>query len=1217
MSVKILDGAMGTMIQRYGLTEKDFGKGREGCNDVLVLTRPDVISEIHQEYIRAGADIIETDSFNANAISLEEYGLQSEVGEINRAAARLARAAADEAPERRKVMVAGSMGPSNVALSLPEVAGARGVDFDVMRSVYAEQAAALIEGGVDLLLLETIFDTLNAKAAIAGIEDAFDAVGKRIPLMISVTLTEQGRTLSGQNLEAFIASIRHARPWSVGMNCGFGAEQMGDWLKALQPLRREGILISLHPNAGLPDELGNYTETPETMAATMGDYIRRGLIDIAGGCCGTTPAHIAAIAMAAKEAEESKESKVASDAEVLSHDSKSPDEQSISLYAGLEPCIQDGFLKVGERCNVAGSRKFLRLVNEGNLAEALEIAATQIDKGAAVLDINMDDAMLDAPAEMERFVRLLGQDGRTARVPLMIDSSDMEVIRRALCHIQGRPIVNSISLKEGEEKFLANAREIRRLGAAVVVMAFDEKGQATDLQRRVEICSRAYRLLTDEVGYRGEEIIFDPNILTIATGMPEHDRYALDFLDAVEWIKKNLPGAKVSGGVSNLSFAFRGNNRLREAMHSIFIDDAIARGMDMAIVNPSIKIGDEANISSDLKEAVNDVIFMRREDATERLLEIAAKMKAEDDARKAAKAAAAGGGPAISRPTVSDKAAAASIEDKIERGMPDGIEPLLDEALAEEGSAMGVVNNRLMTAMKRVGDEFGAGRMFLPQVVRAAGVMKRAIDHLTPHITAEAERLAAEKNSAAGADGNRSATRAGEPFVIATVRGDVHDIGKNIVGVILKCGGFDVIDLGVMVEEEKILEALRESGAKFLGLSGLITPSLNEMQKVASMLEREGMTDVTLCVGGATTSDLHTAVKIAPLFSGLTLHTRDAAALPVVANRLADPEKAEAARSEMREEEERIRTEYANRQNIQKAARENDKTPFIAGSGNSAGSDGKGRGHGVGCPCCSSPSRVSQPMPTPKEAGIRTLRISIEDAEKHLNWKPFLHTWRLAPSLIDKIGKVKADDPDAPAGLAEAERLMRDAGRMLDILRSGEDASLTARAGVVAAHSEGDSIVIEDGKEKIQLATPRKEGMPRLALADFIAGTDDWIGLFAVTAKEIIEKGERMIARGQMPEELSGEYGKLLLHSLSDRLVEAATEEAHRIVHEDLWNLTTPQSIRPAIGYAALPDQRSVFLLDRLLNYAEIGITLTENGALAPSSTTTGLIFAAPSARYF
>lgn len=1153
MKEMILDGAMGTMIQRYSLTEADFGKGRVGCNDVLSLTRPDVISEIHKAYIAAGADLIETNSFNANSISLEEYGLQDSVRAINIAAARLAREAADSELSR-KVMVVGSMGPSNVALSLPEVAGARGVDFDIMRHAYAQQASALIEGGVDILLLETIFDTLNAKAAIAGIEDAFDSLSKRLPLMISVTLTEQGRTLSGQTIEAFMAAIRHSRSWSFGMNCGFGPERMAEWLPEIQRMRGDGALISLHPNAGLPDELGNYNQTPRQFAETMHGYIRRGLIDIAGGCCGTTPEHIAALSQ-------------------LCNVDELPDkthyDTDIPLYSGLKRCRNKGFIKVGERCNVAGSRKFLRLVSEGKLNEALDIGASQIEKRAEILDINMDDAMLDSPVEMERFVRMLGQDGRTANVPLMIDSSDMEVIRRALKHIQGRPIVNSISLKEGEEKFIEHARELHRLGAAVVVMAFDEKGQATTLERRIEICRRAYELLTERVGFRGEEIIFDPNILTIATGMPEHDRYALDFLEAVGWIKRHLPGAKVSGGVSNLSFAFRGNNRLREAMHSIFLRHAIDRGMDMAIVNPSIKI-DEKDIDAiplRVREAIEDVIFMRRPDATERLLEIAAEIKAEDDAGKGVKASTG----QLSAHGAGSKSSADTIESRIEHGMGEGIEELLERALQEEGSAMKVVNNRLMTAMKRVGDEFGAGRMFLPQVVRSASVMKRSIDFLTPFISRESKH-------SGGVD-------SGMPFVLATVKGDVHDIGKNIVAVILKCGGFDVIDLGVMVEEDKILKALRESGAKFLGLSGLITPSLKEMQRIAEMLEREGLKDVTLCIGGATTSELHTAVRIAPLFSGITLHTRDAAMLPVITSRIADPVQKMQTEAEIRDGQRRIRREYS------------------AKSNSADGDNSNYSPYGL---------RLSEsPMPAPKVEGIRDLEVRIAEVRPLINWRAFLHTWRMSPNLANPDYEADAQARE------ESDRLLRDAERLIEILSRDDDAVLTARAGVVKARRGEDAIFIEADGGMINLPTPRKEGKTSPALSDFIAKESDWIGLFAVTAKKIIEKGEKLLREETLPDDLKGEYGHLLLQSIADRLVEAATEVVHTRVHEDLWGLSTPRGIRPAIGYSCLPDQSAVFLTDKILDYSRLGVSLTENGALAPSSTTTGLIIASPIARYF
>lgn len=1172
--VLILDGAMGTMIQRYNLSESDF-RGTitvaqevklKGCNDLLSLTRPDVVREIHRAYIEAGADIIETNSFNANAISMAEYGLGHLVPEINRAATALARMEADEEMRRsgRRVWVAGSVGPSNVALS---IAGAGGdVTFDMMEEAIYDQCVALIEGGVDIILLETIFDTLNAKAAIAAARRAIAESGRELPLMLSVTLTQQGRTLSGQTIGAFLASVAHAGATSIGLNCGFGAEGMAPWLEQLQNFPG---FVSLHPNAGLPDELGRYTESPATMAATMRRYLERGRLNIAGGCCGTTPDHIRAIAEVARGAEPR----------------RVPCESDDTLrLSGLEECRispDGGFIKVGERCNVAGSRKFLRLVNEGNLPEALEVAAAQVGKGAAVLDVNMDDAMLDAPAEMEKFVTLLGADSTTSPLPVMIDSSDMEVIRRAMRRIQGRPIVNSISLKGGEEAFLDHAREIRRYGGAVVVMAFDEKGQATTLERRIEICSRAYRLLTEQCGYAGHDIVFDPNVLTIATGVAEHDRYALDFLDAVEWIKRNLPGAKVSGGVSNLSFAFRGHDRLREAMHAVFLEHAIARGMDMAIVNPSTPT-DASQIAPDLREAIEDLIFCRRADATDRLLDFAAQMKGEAERRKA---------EAAGRPAAPKRSSASrpSIGSLVEKGIDTGLIPLLDEALANAGSAMEVVKGPLMEAMQRVGDEFGAGRMFLPQVVRSASVMKSAIEYLTPLIEAENSR---SDNSGAG----------GEKFLIATVKGDVHDIGKNIVGVILRCSGFEVIDLGVMVEPERIIEEVRSSGVRFVGLSGLITPSLSEMCEVASGLEAEGLHDVNLFVGGATTSDLHTAVKIAPLFGGLTLHTRDAAQLPPLAAALADPARRAVEAPRLQESQQRLRDEYAAKQ---------ERRNSTAGAAESAASG------------MASPQRVITPMPSPAQPGTTDLQVAIRDIEPLINWRAFLHTWRISPSLAeealraphhaagcpcgcDHAAHKDGETPSAPE-LTEARRLIADARAMLAEL---DEAGVTiqARVALLPARREGDDIKITSPEgEVVTVPTLRNEAAPQIAMSDFLAEENDWIGLFVVTARPVAEAIEA-------PE---GSYREMLRHSLSDRLVEGATEWMHTYEHATLHGLTSPRGIRPAIGYPSLPDQSLVFLTDRLLHYSDLRVELTSNGALSPSATTTGMIFAAPQARYF
>lgn len=1166
--VLILDGAMGTMIQRHNLSESDFrgslkvapGVKLKGCNDLLSITRPDVVRCIHRAYIEAGADIIETNSFNANAISMAEYGLVDMVEEINRAAATLARMEADMELSRsgRKIWVAGSVGPSNVALS---IAGAAGdVNFDMMEEAMSHQCAALIEGGADIILLETIFDTLNAKAAIAGARQAIAASGREIPLMLSVTLTQQGRTLSGQTVEAFLASVAHAGAVSVGLNCGFGAEGMAPWLDKLQKFTG---FVSLHPNAGLPDELGRYTESPATMAATMSRYLEAGLLNIAGGCCGTTPEHIRAIAEAARTASP----RLCPEAS-----------EDILHLAGLEECLispQQGFIKVGERCNVAGSRKFLRLVNEGNLPEALEIAAAQVTKGAAVLDVNMDDAMLDAPAEMEKFVSLLGADAATSPLPVMIDSSDMEVIRRAMRRIQGRPIVNSISLKEGEEAFIDHAREIRRYGGAVVVMAFDERGQATTLERRIEICSRAYRLLTEKCGFPGSDIVFDPNVLTIATGVAEHDRYALDFLDAVEWIKSHLPGAKVSGGVSNLSFAFRGDDRLRTAMHAVFLDHAVSRGMDMAIVNPSTPV-DASGIDPDLREAIEDLIFCRRADATDRLLDIAAEMKAEAERIKG------------TRPGPGPKKGAAtplSIGMLVEKGLDTGLIPLLDEAMAKAGSAMEVVKGPLMDAMQKVGDEFGAGRMFLPQVVRSASVMKSAIEYLTPLIEAENRR-----------DGD--ADSGGEKFLIATVKGDVHDIGKNIVGVILRCSGFEVIDLGVMVEPERIVEEVRASGARFVGLSGLITPSLSEMCEVAARLESEGLHDVNLFVGGATTSDLHTAVKIAPLFSGLTIHTRDAAQLPPLAAALADPSRREAEATALHDAQEQLRRVYAERQ-----AQRGNPSPAT-----DARMDANRR-------------RALTPMPAPCHPGVTDLKIPVADIIPLINWRTFLHTWRLSPSLADEATEAAYGceccrqphhthphtDASGRAELEEARRLIGDARALINEL-AGRGVALDARVALLPAHRDGDDIIITSAMgEEVTLPTLRAETAPGWAMADFIAEKNDWIGLFAVTARNVLDDSDAS----------SDSYRDLLLHSVADRLVEGATEWMHTYEHERLHGLDSPRGIRPAIGYPSLPDQSLVFLTDRLLHYSELGIELTSNGALSPSATTTGLIFAAPQARYF
>lgn len=1078
--VLTLDGAMGTMIQRLGL---------KGCNDELVITRPDTILDIHRAYIEAGADIIETDTFNANAISLAEYGLADKVYELNVAAARLAREAAGS--DR---YVAGSIGPTNVSLSLAD----SDVTFSDMAATYCEQARGLIDGEVDALLIETVFDTLNAKAAIAGCNRAMTLSGRNVPLMISATLTENGRLLSGQTIEAFIDSISHARPLSIGFNCGFGVEQMLPYIERLQQL---DCFISLHANAGLPDELGRYRQSAGEMSFTLARLLQCGKLNIAGGCCGTTPEHIAAIARAASTA--------------VPYRPKAPDTRL--HLSGLEPLRHDDFFKVGERCNVAGSRNFLKLIQQGELSKAVEIAATQIDNGASILDINMDDGMLDARTEMRRFIARLALDPRTSAVPLMIDSSDFSVITGALELIQGRSIVNSISLKEGEEKFLDRARQIHELGAAVVVMAFDEQGQADTYQRRIEICRRSYDLLTQKAGFRGNEIVFDPNVLTVATGIPDHDNYALDFIRATQWITENLPNAMVSGGVSNLSFAFRGNNAVRKAMHALFIDHARRSGLSMAIVNPSAPIAPTPDMPDDLLEAIDDVLLNRRADATGRLTAIASGIKAD--------APAAGARQSSAQP-------ATTLAALILNGADDGIEQLLDAELARRESAMAVINGPLMEAMDNVGRLFGEGRIFLPQVVRSAAVMRRAIDYLTPLIEA-----------------GSSSTANRPKMVLATVKGDVHDIGKNIVATVMRCSGFDVIDLGVMVPPEQIIDAAISHEADLIGLSGLITPSLNEMCVVARMLQERGAS-IPLFVGGATTSEMHTAVKIAPLYSAPVIHTADAASLPPKALKLDE------IYPDIKTRQQALRDEFERREQLLdiEAARERSEA-------------------------------VSEPAATPSTVGTFTYHPAASELAGLINWRAFLGEWSVAPDFDDE----------------RVRQLIADARALLDDSRF----DIKARVIIAGARRTAPERISVNG---IDIITPRSL-MPNPAtgkcpaLADYIATDNDHIGLFAVSVHS---------AQGQ-----TDEYNGLMLRIVSHRLAEAATQWLHNIVRTELWNIADNCGIRPAVGYPSLPDHSLIFTLDRQLRLAELGISLTENGAMSPDSSTCGIIISHPESRYF
>lgn len=874
--ILILDGAMGTMIQQYNLTEDDFRGKRfaqipgqlKGNNDILCLTRPDVIRDIHRKYLAAGADIIETNTFNSTSVSMADYHVQEYVREINFAAVKLAREVADEftvLTSDKPRFVAGSIGPTNKTCSMsPDVNNPafRALTYDELAAAYREQMEAMLEAGVDALLIETIFDTLNAKAAIYAAEQAMEAIGVRVPLMLSVTVSDiGGRTLSGQTLEAFLASMQHADIFSVGLNCSFGARQLKPFLEQLAA--RAPYYISAYPNAGLPNSLGTYDQTPAEMADEIREYIHEGLVNIIGGCCGTTDEYIAAYSSLIAGA-------------VPRIPASLPDNLWLSGLELLEVKPENNFINVGERCNVAGSRKFLRLINEKKYDEALSIARQQVEDGAQIIDINMDDGLLDAEMEMTTFLNLIASEPEIARVPVMIDSSKWDVIVAGLKCMQGKSIVNSISLKEGEEKFLEHARTIKRYGAAAVVMAFDEQGQADTYERRIEVCERAYRLLVDRVGFNPQDIIFDPNVLAVATGMDEHNNYAVDFIRATGWIRKNLPGAHVSGGVSNLSFSFRGNNYIREAMHAVFLYHAIREGMDMGIVNPATSVL-YTDIPADILERIEDVVLNRRSDAAERLIETAERLKAEAEA---AKNSLSNGNSQLSSLSSQLAWREDTVEERLKYALTKGIGDYLEEDLAEAlkvyPKAVDIIEGPLMAGMNHVGDLFGAGKMFLPQVVKTARTMKKAVAVLQPVIESEKQEGAASAGK----------------VLLATVKGDVHDIGKNIVSVVMACNGYEIIDLGVMVPAETIVQRAIEEKVNMIGLSGLITPSLDEMVHVAIELEKAGL-DVPLLIGGATTSPLHTALKIAPVYHAPVIHLKDASQNATVAARLMNPNQKE------------------------------------------------------------------------------------------------------------------------------------------------------------------------------------------------------------------------------------------------------------------------------------------------------------------------------------
>ncbi len=1179
--ILLLDGAMGTMIQRYQLGEEDYRGERfqhfeqqlKGNNDVLVLTQPEIIWEIHQQYLEAGADIVETNTFNANAISQADYGLESLCYEMNVAAARIARKAVDQWNQRtpdKPRFVAGAMGPTNKTLSLsPDVArpAYREVTWQQMVEAYREQARGLLDGGVDLLLIETVFDTLNCKAAIYAIAELFERGYRRVPVMISGTVVDaSGRTLSGQTVEAFWISVQHTpNLLSVGLNCALGSAQMRPFIKELSAIAH--VYTSLYPNAGLPDEFGHYRETPEYMAQVAREYAAEGFVNIIGGCCGTTPEHIRAIGEA-----------------VRSLPPRKPPERRRTLQlSGLEPLVfrpDLNFVNIGERTNVAGSRRFARLIREEKYEEALEVARQQVENGAQMIDVNMDEALLDSEKAMRTFLNYLATEPEIARVPIVIDSSKWSVIEAGLQSTQGKSVINSLSLKEGEEVFKQQAREAMKYGAAVIVMAFDEQGQADTLERRIEICQRAYRILTEEVGFPPEDIIFDPNIFAIATGIPEHDRYALDFIEATRWIKQNLPFVRVSGGVSNLSFAFRGNNRIREAMHSVFLYHAIKAGMDMGIVNAGqLEVYEE--IPEELRTLIEDVIFCRSPEASEKLIAYAEQMRQQGGAKE----------------EKTEEWRSLPVEERLKhaliKGITQYIEQDVEEARQKYPSALSIIEGPLMDGMRIVGDLFGDGKMFLPQVVKSARVMKKAVAYLVPYI--EAERKAAGTQEAAG------------KILLATVKGDVHDIGKNIVGVVLQCNNYEVIDLGVMVPAEKIIETAKKEQVDIVGLSGLITPSLDEMVHVAKEMERAGL-DIPLLIGGATTSRMHTAVKIDPVYRAPVVHVLDASRSIPVVSQLLSPEQRGAFVEKIRAEYAALRRQHASKQ----AAKEYVPLEFA-------------RQHRFR----SDWEKID--IVRPRRLGITEfLAYPLEEIRRYIDWTPFFLSW-------DLRGKYPAILESKRYGEA-ARKLFEDAQRLLDWIIAEQLLEARAVVGLFPANSRGDDIELYADEERsavvVVLHTLRQQsrkvdGVPYLALADYVApiesGRIDYVGLFAVSTGFGVEEAVQHL------EAQNDDYAALLVKSLADRLAEAFAELMHEKVRKELWGYAPDEQlsneeliaekyrgIRPAHGYPACPDHSEKRTLFAVLQVEQrIGMQLSENFAMIPGASVSGMYFAHPQAKYF
>ena len=1195
--ILILDGAMGTMIQQYKLTEEDYRGARfadfsvpgkelfvKGNNDLLVLTQPDIIREIHEKYLAAGADLIETNTFGATSVAQEDYHMGHLAYEMNLQAAKLAREACDKytSPDKPR-FVAGALGPTPKTASIsPDVndPAARNITFDQLVASYLEQTRALVEGGVDVLLVETIFDTLNCKAALFAIDTFFEESGKRLPIMISGTVTDaSGRILSGQTVPAFWHSVRHARPLTIGLNCALGAAVMRPYAEELSKIA--DTFVCIYPNAGLPNPMADtgFDETPDVTSSLLKEFAESGFVNIAGGCCGTTPDHIKAIADTLRSIAPR----------------KLPESDHRMKLSGLEPFFVDDqslFVNVGERTNVTGSKAFARMILNEQYDEALSVARQQVENGAQVIDINMDEAMLDSVAAMTRFLNLIASEPDIARVPIMIDSSKWSVIEAGLKCVQGKAVVNSISMKEGEEEFLRQAKLCRRYGAAVIVMAFDETGQADTFERKIEICARAYKLLTEKVGFPPEDIIFDPNIFAIATGIDEHNNYAVDFINATRWIKQNLPHAKISGGVSNVSFSFRGNDPAREAIHTVFLYHAIKAGLTMGIVNAGM-VGVYDDLSPELRERVEDVVLNRRPDATERMIEFASTLKA--GAKKEEQSLEWRSDPV-------EKRLAHALVHGITQWIVDDTEEMRVKVLNAGGRPINVIEGPLMDGMNIVGDLFGQGKMFLPQVVKSARVMKQAVAHLIPYIEEE-KRLEEQRTGIAAKPKGK--------IVIATVKGDVHDIGKNIVSVVLQCNNFEVVNMGVMVPCSEVLAKAKAENADIIGLSGLITPSLEEMAYVAKEMQRDPhfrMLKIPLLIGGATTSRAHTAVKIAPNYEGPVVYVPDASRSVSVAQSLLTPEQREQYIDDLKSDYERIREQHANKKAI----------PMV--------SLAQARANKM---------KLEFAPVKPKFIGRRVFKnYDLATIAQYIDWGPFFQTWDLA-------GAFPAILKDEVVG-EQASKVFEEGQALLKKVIEGRWLTANGVIALLPANSVNDDdieIYTDETRSKVaftyyglrqQGAKPVIDGVarPNQCLADFIApkssGIADYIGLFAVTAGIGIEKYEKRF------EDAHDDYSSILLKSLADRLAEAFAEHLHERVRKDLWGYATDEAlsnselikeayrgIRPAPGYPACPEHTVKADMFKLLQCDEIGMQVTESYAMFPGASVSGFYFAHPESKYF